>query len=245
MKNNRVKVWAHRGASGYAPENTIEAFRKAVEMEADGVELDVQLSKDGQLVVIHDETLDRVSGISGNVRDFTLSQLKEIDVSKPIEGYHTVRIPTLAEVMEELKPTGLTINIELKTGLFFYPCLEEKVDALISGLGMEDKIWISSFNHKSVLRMKALRPRIKAGFLIQDVLVDAAGYAKYYGMEAIHPACYFMQEKGLIKNCRKQGIAVHLWTVNDRNWMERFAQAGVDALITNYPDQAREVVDRQ
>lgn len=243
MKDKKVQVWAHRGASGYVPENTIEAFRKAVEMGADGVELDVQLSKDGELVVIHDETLDRVSGISGNVRDFTLSELKEIDVCRAIEGYHTVRIPTLQEVLEELRPTGLSVNIECKTGLYFYPGLEEKVNELVGRLGMEDRIWISSFNHKSVLRMKMLRPEIKAGFLVQDVLADAAGYARYYGVEALHPACYHMQDAGLIEHCKKQGVKVHLWTVNDRADMERYARAGVDALITNYPDQAREVVD--
>ncbi len=244
MRDKKVEVWAHRGASGYAPENTIEAFRKAVEMRADGVELDVQMSKDGELVVIHDETLDRVSDVSGNVRDMTLAQLKEVDVGKPFPGYPTVRIPTLREVMEELKPTGLTINIECKTGLFFYPGLEEKLNELIGKMNMEEKIWISSFNHRSVLRMKALRPELKTGFLVQDVLADAAGYAKYYGVEALHPACYHMQEEGLIERCKEQGVAVHLWTVNDREWMERFARAGVDALITNYPDQAREVIDR-
>ena len=118
-----IKVWAHRGASAYAPENTISAFRKAAEMKADGVELDIQLSKDGELVVIHDETVDRVSDRKGFVRDFTLRELQEIDVSRPIPGFGFERIPTLSEVLEELKPTGMTVNIECKTGIFFYPGL--------------------------------------------------------------------------------------------------------------------------
>ncbi len=133
---SKTKVWAHRGASGYVPENTIEAFRKAAEMGADGVELDIQLSNDGELVVIHDESVDRVSDGSGWVRDYTLAELKILDVGKPIPGYGVARIPTLAEVLEELKPTDMTINIECKTGIYFYPGLEEKMEKLVKSMGM-------------------------------------------------------------------------------------------------------------
>lgn len=111
-----TKVWAHRGASGYAPENTLEAFKKAEKMKADGVELDVQLTKDGELVVIHDETVDRVSGEKGFVKDYTLKELKRLNVSKHMPSYDKkTRIPTLDEVFDLLKNTEMTINIELKT----------------------------------------------------------------------------------------------------------------------------------
>lgn len=239
-----TKIWAHRGASGYAPENTIEAFRMAAEMKADGVELDVQLSKDGELVIIHDESLERVSGVVKNVRDLTLAQLKELDVSKPVPGFRTVRIPTLPEVLEELRNTGMTINIECKTGIFFYPGMEEKVVRLIEDMGYTERVWCSSFNHKSVMTIKALCPKVRVGFLVADVLADAAAYAKQYGADALHPSCYHMQEEGLVRRCKANGIAVHLWTVNERADMERFCLAGVDAVITNYPDTAREVVSR-
>lgn len=239
-----TKIWAHRGASGYVPENTIEAFRMAAEMNADGVELDVQLSRDGELVVIHDETLDRVSGVAGNVRDLTLAQLKELDVSRPIPGFHTVRIPTLAEVLEELRDTELTVNIECKTGICFYPGLEEKVVRLIEDMGITQRVWCSSFNHQSVMKIKALCPKVRVGFLLADILVDAAAYAGQYGADAIHPSCYHMQEEGLLARCMEKGIAVHLWTVNERTEMARFCLARVDAIITNYPDVAREVLDK-
>ena len=95
-----TKVWAHRGASGYAPENTLEAFKKAEKMKADGVELDVQLTKDGELVVIHDETVDRVSGEKGFVKDYTLKELKRLNVSKHMPSYDKkTRIPTLDECL--------------------------------------------------------------------------------------------------------------------------------------------------
>lgn len=240
-----IKVWAHRGASAYAPENTISAFRKAAEMKADGVELDIQLSKDGKLVVIHDETVDRVSDRKGFVRDFTLRELQEIDVSRPIPGFGFERIPTLSEVLEELKPTGMTVNIECKTGIFFYPGLEEKMIKLVKDMDMTDRIWCSSFNHESVKKVKQLCPEMKTGFLIADVIIDVADYARKNGVMALHPALYHMQDEGLIDRCKRNGLAVHVWTVNDSEHMKALCLAGVDALITNYPDIARKVVDER
>lgn len=113
-----TEVWAHRGASGYAPENTLEAFALAAEMEADGVELDVQMSRDGYLVVVHDERIDRVSNGSGFIRDFTLEELKGFLFNKTHPEYKDARIPTLREVYELLKDTPLKINVELKNGFW-------------------------------------------------------------------------------------------------------------------------------
>ena len=122
----KTLVWAHRGASAYAPENTLEAFQKAVDLKADGIELDVQMTKDGTLVVIHDEMVDRVSGASGWVKDYTYEKLKKIDVNLRFAQYGPQYIPTLEEVCELIRPTGLTINVELKTGVIFYPEIEEQ-----------------------------------------------------------------------------------------------------------------------
>ena len=106
----KTQVWAHRGASAYAPENTLEAFRLAAEMGADGVELDVQLSRDGELVVAHDETIDRVSNGTGYIKDYTLAQLKKLSFNRLFPDFKDARIPTLKEVYELLKPAGLTVN---------------------------------------------------------------------------------------------------------------------------------------
>lgn len=238
----RTKIWAHRGASGYVPENTLEAFRKAAEMKADGVELDVQMSKDGELVVIHDETVNRVSDGKGYVKDYTYEELRALDVSGSMPGYGTVHIPTLEQVLEELKPTGLEVNIECKTGIFFYPGLEEKVVKLVRDMNMTERIWCSSFNHESVLKVKKICPEMKTGFLIGDIIVDVADYAKRYGVQALHPALYHMQDEGLLERCRRNGLAVHVWTVNEREYIGRLGKAGADACITNYPDIAAEVL---
>ena len=233
-----TKIWGHRGASGYAPENTIEAFDKAITLGADGVELDIQLSHDGELVVIHDETIDRVSDGKGNVRDYTLRELKALDVSGVMPSYGTVRIPTLGEVLEELRPTDLEINIECKTGIYFYPGLEEKMINLVKSMGMVERIWCSSFNHKSVLKVKKLCPEMRTGFLIADVLAGAAHYTKEHGAQALHPALYHMQDDKLIEKCHKKGLEVHVWTVNEGKDVSQLAKAGADAVITNYPDVA-------
>ena len=108
----KVKVWAHRGASGYAPENTLESFKLAADMGADGVELDVQLTKDGELVVVHDEYIDRVSDGHGRVVDYTLEELRRFNFNKMHPEYATsCKIPTLREVLELLNDTGMTVNI--------------------------------------------------------------------------------------------------------------------------------------
>ena len=238
----RTKIWAHRGASGYAPENTMEAFRMAVEMGADGVELDVQLSKDGELVVIHDETLERVSGVAGYVKDMTLAELRALNVSGSFPNFCPTQIPTLAKVLEELKGSGLEVNIELKTGVYFYPGIEEKAAELVKRMEMEKRVWFSSFNHQSVMKLKEFCPKAKTAFLLADVLVNAISYAKKYGVDALHPAYWHMQDIDFIDRCHKKGIAVNLWTINHRSDMKKYCLCGADAIITNYPDIAREVV---
>ena len=117
-------IWAHRGASAYAPENTIPAFEQAIEMGADGVEFDVQRTSDGQLVVIHDETINRTSNGFGRVVDLTLEQLRLCNFSNGFVGHRKVQIPTLREALDLLGPTGVRINIELKNSVELYPGME-------------------------------------------------------------------------------------------------------------------------
>ena len=121
-----TKIFAHRGASGYAPENTLPAFAMAEKQGADGIELDVQLTKDGELVVIHDEKIDRTSTGKGFVRDYTLPELRKMSFCNHMELYSGVKIPTLEEDLDLVKPGNMTVNIELKTGIFWYQGIVEK-----------------------------------------------------------------------------------------------------------------------
>lgn len=235
-------VWAHRGASGYAPENTLAAFQKAVDLGADGVELDIQLTKDDQIVVIHDETIDRTSDGKGWVRDYTLEELRAFNYNRTKPEYKHADIPTMREVFELLKPTGLFINIEIKTGVVFYEKIEEKILALAKEMGMEDRVCYSSFNHYTVTRIHELKPDAEVGFLYADGPIDMPSYGVKHGVNALHPALYNLQYDGFVKECKEKGLKLNVWTVNERPYMEMCCQYGVDAIITNYPDIAKEVV---
>lgn len=235
-------VWAHRGASGYAPENTLAAFQKAVDLDADGVELDIQLTKDDQIVVIHDETIDRTSDGKGWVKDYTLEELRAFNYNRTKPEYKHADIPTMREVFELLKPTGLFINIEIKTGVVFYEKIEEKILALTKEMGMEDRVCYSSFNHYTVTRIHELKPDAEVGFLYADGPIDMPSYGVKHGVNALHPALYNLQYDGFVKECKEKGLKLNVWTVNERPYMEMCCQYGVDAIITNYPDIAKEVV---
>lgn len=238
----KTKIWAHRGASGYAPENTMEAFRLAVQMEADGVELDVQLTKDGEIVVVHDERIDRMSDGTGRVVDYTLEELKQFNFNKSHPGYEEVcRIPTLREVLECLKDTGLMVNIELKTGSIPYEGIERKTAELVREMGYEKRILYSSFNHRSLLKVREYQPDAKLAFLFSNELSKAAEYAKLNGVQGLNPYVSFTLCEEEMRECRRNNIEINVWTVNDRKDMKRLIEAGVEGIITNYPDTARQV----
>lgn len=241
----KTQVWAHRGASAYAPENTLEAFALAVEQGADGVELDVQMTRDGELVVAHDETVDRVSNGSGYIKDYTLDELKKLRFNRLFPEYEAAVIPTLREVYELLKPTGLVVNAELKTGIIQYEGIEEKVLRLAAEMGMKDRVIYSSFYHPALVALKALDASVRTGLLYSDGWIDVASYGKNtVRADALHPALYHMQDKELIPSARAHGLALHVWTVNDGDYMKMLAEQGIEAIITNRPDVCRSVVDR-
>lgn len=244
----QTKIFAHRGASGYAPENTLEAFALAMEQGADGIELDVQLSRDGELVVIHDETVDRVSDGTGEVRSFTLEELKKLRVSNRFEQYPDARIPTLREVLELVKPGNMEVNIELKTGIFWYPEIEKKVVDLVKEEGMEDRVIYSSFNHYSVQKIKELSSGAETAYLFGDVMLHVERYAEETGVKGLHPALYHVKMADFMKEYQESGLAVRVWTVNDEKEMEELIRKGVDGVITNYPDcglRAREAAEKR
>ena len=239
-----VKVWAHRGASGYAPENTLEGFTLAVDMKADGVELDVQLTKDGQLVVTHDEQISRVSDGTGRVVDYTLEELKQFNFNKTHPEYADVcKIPTLREVLELLQDTGMTINIELKTGVNFYSGIEKKVVELVHEMGWQNRILYSSFNHCSVLKVREYDPDAKIAFLYMEQLSHVAEYALMNKVYAVNPSvlCTTLQDE--MRMCREKNVNVNVWTVNTEEDMRRLKAMGVNAVITNYPDRARRIME--
>lgn len=242
-EDQMTKVFAHRGASGYAPENTLEAFALAGEQGAQGIELDVQLTKDGEVVVIHDETIDRVSTGKGAVRDYTLEELWRFSFHNHKKEYEGVQIPTLREVLEQVKPGGMEVNIELKTGIYWYPGLEEKTVELVKAAGMENRVIYSSFNHYSVQKILELDAEAETAYLYSDVLLNVENYAKNTGVCGLHPAVYHLKMADFLESYRRSGLKVRVWTVNDEADMRQFIEKDLEAVITNYPDRALRVRD--
>lgn len=234
----KTLIWGHRGASAYAPENTMEAFTLAQKMGADGIELDVHLTKDGHIVVAHDETLERCSSGSGRIVDHTLSELLSYDFSKGFDNYSNLRIPTLEHVLEFLKSTPMTLNIEIKSGIVIYEGIEEKTLNLVKKMGMEDRVIYSSFNHYSLMLLRKLDSTAPVGLLYSEAMVDPYVYAKHLKASAIHPYYATLMVPGTIEGCRNHGIRIHPWTVNQPDAIAWMLKERVDAVITNHPDIA-------
>lgn len=236
-----TKNFAHRGFSGKYPENTMLAFSKAIEIGADGIELDVQLTKDNVPIIIHDEKIDRTTNGTGFVVDYTYEELKQFDASYIFKDFGFNHIPTLEEYFELVKDYDIITNIELKTGINEYLGIEKIVLDLIRKYNISEKIIISSFNHFSVLRMKELAPDMKYGFLSEDWIIDAGTYVSNQNVSCYHPR-YNNLIPSVIKDLKENNLEINTWTVNEEKDMRYLIENGIDAIIGNYPDLAKKII---
>lgn len=234
---------AHRGFSGCYPENTMLAFRRAVEAGADGIEFDVHLSKDGEAVIIHDETLERTTDGTGLVGEKTLVQLQALNAAQSHpDTIAFASIPTLREYFEYIAAHPHIIsNIELKTGVFTYDGIEQAVYRLMREFEVVDSCIISSFNHESVLRMKKIDPTVTCGLLIDAWLIHPEQYVKELGIECYHPAAYCLRPE-IVQQLHNAGIRVNPWFGSIQMNYQSYIDMHVDALITNYPDTVRKLL---
>jgi glycerophosphoryl diester phosphodiesterase len=240
-----MKVAAHRGYSGLYPENTMLAFKKAAEAGADEIEMDVQLTKDGTVVITHDESVERVTGEKGWVRDLLFAELQKLDASSVFRGkYGFNPIPSLDAYLDWVKDTGIVTNIELKNGSFYYQGLEEKTIALIQKHGLEKRILFSSFNHASLLKCKKLCPAIPCGVLVERAAGGAGYYVKSCGLDFYHPSIDFLTRE-TVEDCKSQGVGINAWTVNGMDGLLKAEAWGLRGLITNFPDVCKVWLDRK
>ena len=231
-----TKFFGHRGYSGKYPENTLLAFEKAIEAGVDGIEFDVQFSKDGHLVIIHDETLDRTTNGKGRVKDLSLDELKALDASASFTGkYGIVNIPTLDEVLALVKDYDIITNIELKTGVFEYEGIEESVAECVRKYNLSDKVIISSFNHFSIMRMRKAAPEMKCGFLFESWIIDAGRYCHSHGIPCYHPN-FRNLIPSVVAEAKQYGLEINTYTVNTLEDFNRLAELGVDTAIGNFPE---------
>ncbi len=230
-------VYAHRGASGYAPENTMAAFKMAVELVSSGIECDVQMTRDGRLVICHDETLDRTTNGKGYIKDLNYDEIRELDSGSWFDKkFRNERVPQLSELLKLVKATGLLLNIEIKSGIVQYPGIEEKVMSEVAAFGLEAKVIVSSFNHYSIKACKDINPSVKTGALYMEGLFEPWNYMKSLGCECAHPF-YMALVPAISKELKARGHIINVFTVNDPKISSELVEMGVDGIITNYPDR--------
>ena len=238
----KCRNYAHRGFSGRYPENTMLAFEKALEIGCEGIEFDVHLTKDNVLVIIHDEAIDRTSSRHGLIKDMTYEELCQVDFSYPDkfgDKFPFQRIPTLREYFELVKDKDILSNIELKTGYYEYPGIEQAVYDMICEFGLNERVVISSFNHHSVLRMKAIAPELVCGFLSETWILNVGDYVSGHGVEAYHPQ-FHMLTPPEVADLRAHGCQMNTWTVNETADIQEMIRIGVDGIISNFPDRVGE-----
>jgi glycerophosphoryl diester phosphodiesterase len=234
LKHKSFRVIAHRGASGYAPENTFAAFQKGLELGADMLELDVHLSRDGKVVVIHDHTLDRTTNGAGYVKDYSVKELKQFDAGKRFEAYRGEKIPLLQEVFD-LAKNRATFAIEIKNCPILYPEIEKKLVHLIEKNALVDHVIVIAFYHPSLKKIKQLNSDIRTGILYVGALLEPWAVAETVGANALHPR-YEYTTADMVTEAHKRNYLVHPWTINNKMDMEQWISYGVDGITTEYPD---------
>ncbi|MDQ0273463.1 glycerophosphodiester phosphodiesterase [Cytobacillus purgationiresistens] len=233
-----ISIYAHRGLSGRYPENTMDAFQAALEAGAQGIELDVQLSKDGQMVIIHDEKINRTTDGTGYVKDFSYAELRQFDAGSwfnPV--FANQYIPTLEEVFKWATKDGnqLIINVELKNDVIRYEGLEEKVLSLLYRYRLQDRVILSSFNPESVKRLRELDANMKIGYLILGIHKNAVKIAENIGANAIHcEEAFALSQYG--KEAISAGFPLRIYTVNEASKFKVLFEAGAEVIMTDYPD---------
>jgi glycerophosphoryl diester phosphodiesterase len=230
--------FAHRGFSARYPENTLLAFRQAWAAGCDGIELDVHLSKDGTPVVIHDEDTLRTTGVRGRVGEMSFSDLCRLDAGQGEP------VPSLEAYLDWAARFPLCTNIELKNDRVCYAGLEEKVLELVRRRKLERRIILSSFNHDSIIKCKALAPDISCGFLIEQAVEDPAAYLRRHGVEYFHPD-HRLLDGPFGEAVFREGLALHVWTVDDRDGIDALLRRQVRGIITNDPRLLNEVMGRE
>jgi glycerophosphoryl diester phosphodiesterase len=287
---------AHRGARAFAPENTLPSFEKAEAFGCHMFELDVHVSKDGELIVHHDDRLNRCTDVEARfpgrdtyfVSDFSYEELCTLDagswyvaeLSRPAArreyflqtltdeelerfvsaedraryGSGGVRLPTLRQALEVARRTGMMVNIEIKTLPRMYPALTEQVIALVTSLGLERRVLLSSFDHQQLIVVRRITDVIATGALTSDRLAKPGEYLQLLDGDAYNPGCYGdydsigfgsvagrLDPAGII-SARGAGRGVNVWTCNDPAQMRALIAAGATGLITDFPNRVRDVL---
>jgi len=242
-----IVVVAHRGFSGVAPENTLVAFKKAIEVGSDMIELDVRLSKDGEVVVIHDESVERTTSGKGRVIDLTVEELKRLDAgSKFHPSFSGERIPSLREVMQ-LAHDRIQVNIELKNGEYgkwTFVDLAERTLLEVERAGMADRVFFSSFDPSILTRIKEKNHSIRTNLIFNkpwNSFEDVTGGQSFSTLTFRKSVL----DRDQISKLHQMGIKINVYTLNTEEEMELFIQWGINGIITDYPDRLIQLLQKR
>lgn len=228
MQRNHFINYAHRGASSYAPENTMEAFHLGIGMGANGIETDVQRTKDGILVLFHDDTILRMTGKPGKIQDYTYDEL----LTMPVSNYGlSGRIPRLEEFLEAFAHLDLQFAIEFKEAF-----TEQQTIDLLDRFQMQEKTVLTSFKLECLMRAKLYAPQYKAGYLTDDVNPMVIKVLKTMGVEQVCPKGKLITPD-LVEQLHGEGFSVRPWGVKSEARMQAIYDAGVDGMTVNFPDK--------
>ncbi len=230
------KIIGHRGIPHLAPENTMASFEAALVNGAEGLETDIQMTKDGELVLVHDEMLDRTTNGKGLVAMHTLKELQSLDAGSHFNAvFSNEKIPTLREFLAFVSGRDLLINIEIKSGVVLYPGIEQKLIEMLHEFNLTENVIISSFNHYSLVTCKEIDSSIKTGILYMAGLYNPWDYAKTVGADALHPLFYSVRPE-TIGGMLGSGLLINPFTVDNPGDMKNMIALGVSGIITNYCD---------
>ncbi len=240
----RVVVVGHRGAMGHAPENTVASFQRSVALGvgAHAFECDVRLTRDGEVVVLHDARVDRTTDGTGLVAELTLAQVKQLDAGSWFgPEFQGERIPTLDESLAFAGTAGVDIIIEIKGDPEPSPSLVDKTMGLVSEHGLLDRVAIISFYHPCLLWAREAQPEVATGLLFSAGLADPLTAARRYQADSLRPH-HSRVTKALAEASHEAGLCLHCWTVHDPDRTAALIEMGVDSIGTDYPDRVRAVI---
>ncbi len=234
LKNSLIL--GHRGAMGLAPENTMVSINTALSYQVDLIEIDVHLSKDRKLIVIHDEKVDRTTNGTGYIYQLNSKYIKSLDAGiKFNKKFKNEKIPFLEEILDGIKDKNVKLNIEIKNGPIFYPHIEKKLISLIDKYNYYNKIIVSSFDHYVLQKIKTIHPHIHTAILYGSHMINLLSYASQLKVSAIHPHHYWVTPE-LVQTMHRHNIAVNTWVINNKTDFLRLSHMGVDAIGTNFPN---------
>ncbi|MFN8523421.1 MAG: glycerophosphodiester phosphodiesterase family protein [Chloroflexota bacterium] len=235
------RVFGHRGAMGHCPENTFASFERAVQQGVDAIELDIHLTRDDRLAVIHDHHLDRTTSGSGTVRQHLLAEIQALDAGSHFSPeFAGERVPELDEVLDWARDRCV-LDIEIKGGYAPYPGISQHVVRAIQRHSAQDRVIVISFDHPTVAQVKGLAPDVATGVLWACRPVDPVGVARAANADAILPHwthCYAED----VSLAHAAGISVHPWATSEPAEIESLIDAGVDSICSNHPDRVIKLV---